>query len=595
MVGDQVVIYAGYFTRPSTTLHICWRQRPPMSPFQALAPSWPAAHLDRSYKRQLPFVYQPLPSSKDAIRLIELHPVSDSGVVVARMVNAVLSETPFYHALSYMWGPADETHTIILNGRPIKIRKNLFHFLTTWSKQYSDRKLWIDALCINQDDVRERNRQVTMMGDIYKTATSVLLWLGPNLDGSKQLFQYLIQNGRCARQFSRSEPRLACPQESLQVWSEAKPRGPAPGTEHKDALTCLLHREYWSRAWIIQELVLARDITIHCGDQAVSWSCLRALDKKDSWSHLDSPLDWSSCFNDTVIRSIFEHLFEHRELELRHSTLGGMFKLYPARKCADPRDQIYSLLSLDDVNRDRETPLRVDYDIDLCNLLLNSFANFGPLRDAKSFEELRKSLGVTWSALLLREGSDSPRTRPYGAWHDNDHPWFVYTQVEVRGTLDNVDLVSKVPGGSVAVQYFGNCADGKQCRVYGYAHEAQIGDQVFRPRGTRLNLIFRFTDGGWTFVSPVVEVMRDKLILTAAKLAERGDFDCRIYQANVFNSDNGDITLKVCGAVLARFNLRQWSIVCRYMIEDRGDVSERGRKVNGMLPEEAWGSKMNTG
>jgi hypothetical protein len=60
-----------------------------------------------------------------------------------------------------------------MNVLPMRIRKNLFSFLEVWQEESHPVTLWIDAICINQEDILERNRQVALMYKIYRTATSV--------------------------------------------------------------------------------------------------------------------------------------------------------------------------------------------------------------------------------------------------------------------------------------------------------------------------------------------------------------------------------------------------------------------------------------
>jgi hypothetical protein len=181
MAGDRVSI--GFY--PDLP-QVCWRKRPAPRPSQ-LSSLWAAKFFGHAGQESaLTFRYPKLLHQNDAIRLIEVYPPDGSGMISATIVDTVLSESPFYHALSYEWGPAGREEEILLNGRPIKIRKNLHGFLSIWCVD-DVRMLWVDALCIDQNDVKERNRQVAMMGDIYKTATSVILWLGQKSNDSGPL------------------------------------------------------------------------------------------------------------------------------------------------------------------------------------------------------------------------------------------------------------------------------------------------------------------------------------------------------------------------------------------------------------------------
>lgn len=90
-----------------------------------------------------------------------------------------------FEALSYTWGDPEKTHTIICNGKAFGVTTNLFEALSYLRNPSSARTLWVDALCINQDDTDERNEQVRHMLTIYQSAVRVVVWLGlPLLGGS---------------------------------------------------------------------------------------------------------------------------------------------------------------------------------------------------------------------------------------------------------------------------------------------------------------------------------------------------------------------------------------------------------------------------
>ncbi|KAK4937652.1 hypothetical protein LTR10_021798 [Elasticomyces elasticus] len=93
---------------------------------------------------------------------------------------------PQYQALSYAWGQDTTSHTITINGVDASVRQNLWDFLCPamyggiGDLDIRGRYLWIDALCIAQTDLEEKAHQVMQMGEIFKTAESVIVWLGPD-------------------------------------------------------------------------------------------------------------------------------------------------------------------------------------------------------------------------------------------------------------------------------------------------------------------------------------------------------------------------------------------------------------------------------
>ncbi|ORY07549.1 heterokaryon incompatibility, partial [Clohesyomyces aquaticus] len=83
-----------------------------------------------------------------------------------------------YKCLSYQWGPEAKGGFIKINGKAYFVCRNLLHFLQRARTRYHSEPLWIDALCIDQDNNDERNHEVQLMGTIYTQALEVYVWLG---------------------------------------------------------------------------------------------------------------------------------------------------------------------------------------------------------------------------------------------------------------------------------------------------------------------------------------------------------------------------------------------------------------------------------
>jgi Heterokaryon incompatibility protein (HET) len=117
-------------------------------------------------------LYIPLADS-DEIRLLYLQPRDHSDTIAGMLMHVKLSEKPAYEALSYEWGKK-EVKLIQLNGEKFQVRENLFNALSKLRHQFTPRFLWIDALCIDQNDLNERNHQVPQIVRIYSQAQSVI-------------------------------------------------------------------------------------------------------------------------------------------------------------------------------------------------------------------------------------------------------------------------------------------------------------------------------------------------------------------------------------------------------------------------------------
>ena len=124
-------------------------------------------------------IYSKLDPLRREIRLLTLHPSEDHTKPIHASLHVIsLYHHPHYEALSYCWGSKENQLSISLSGQDIKINTNLHSALVRLRERKHPRILWIDALCINQKDDRERRQQVQMMSEIYSSARYVQAWLG---------------------------------------------------------------------------------------------------------------------------------------------------------------------------------------------------------------------------------------------------------------------------------------------------------------------------------------------------------------------------------------------------------------------------------
>jgi hypothetical protein len=129
------------------------------------------------------FEYTSLPNTHDSFRLLRVLPkLTDKSPLQCELFTASISREQLnYVAGSYVWGPPEPKRLIVVNGSPFHIRdNNLWHFLNACRRRYKTRVIWIDSICINQDNVQERSSQVRAMNRIYPGARSVYCWLGQN-------------------------------------------------------------------------------------------------------------------------------------------------------------------------------------------------------------------------------------------------------------------------------------------------------------------------------------------------------------------------------------------------------------------------------
>lgn len=124
------------------------------------------------------FVYEPLDLEQSQIRLLNLLPGNERQRIECALFTATLEEKGFtYEALSYTWGSKHTTDTILLDGKPCLVTSNLNDALRRLRHPDESRILWVDAICINQQNDTERSQQVGLMRRIYSQASKVVIWL----------------------------------------------------------------------------------------------------------------------------------------------------------------------------------------------------------------------------------------------------------------------------------------------------------------------------------------------------------------------------------------------------------------------------------
>ncbi|TQN67654.1 Heterokaryon incompatibility protein 6, OR allele [Colletotrichum shisoi] len=185
-----------------------------------------------------------------------------------------------YEAVSYVWGSDDKPRRIASPaGAEVAITENLYHCLRRIRLGDRPRLVWVDALCINQSDNREKESQIMLMHDIFVSARRVLAYLGEEADGSKRAVELIqkywrinIPNPLNAGARAFAENLLSEPVPDAPAGREAEL--PPPGDEEWMAVSRFWNRPWFRRVWVVQEFILARDVLMICGDEAVNWAKL---------------------------------------------------------------------------------------------------------------------------------------------------------------------------------------------------------------------------------------------------------------------------------------------------------------------------------
>lgn len=223
-------------------------------------------------------LYKPL-ETDDEIRLLYLQPRDGNDTVECSIEHVKLSHKPEYEALSYSWGP-EIMETIQFEGGDWEVRENLLEALRHLRWENRTRTLWVDALCINQSDLKERLQQVALMGEIYTQALGVIAWIGVASDSSPSVIQFILELADVSS-LSPSNMAVRCLYDHVpgEVWHLYN-----GFTASDNVILGLVEgiykfctRAYWGRLWIVQEVLLAAKVTIQCGTLSLSWDRLAAF------------------------------------------------------------------------------------------------------------------------------------------------------------------------------------------------------------------------------------------------------------------------------------------------------------------------------
>lgn len=198
-----------------------------------------------------------------------------------------LDDNPSYMALSYTWGEDPPSATVWINGQPTLVRENLEIALRHIQKPDCSTSIWVDAICINQEDDLEKSHQVHMMGKIYDRAVEVLVWLGPAKDDSDTAMKRYENIGRKAIEAGIQDFRAST---DIPNWfSPARDerlnrlKQSLDGLADSEGLE-LFHlafvpfskRSYWTRVWVLQEISLPRCVTLLCGSKKLDFTTFTA-------------------------------------------------------------------------------------------------------------------------------------------------------------------------------------------------------------------------------------------------------------------------------------------------------------------------------
>ncbi|KAI7781002.1 hypothetical protein LA080_015345 [Diaporthe eres] len=440
-----------------------------------------------------PSIYAPLRNDSREFRLLILEPSTDR----LAPIRCKLKQASFdngdlkYTALSYVWADPPGTTPIIVNGVETQITLNLQAALRHIRQPSCAATLWVDALCINQENIPEKNHQVEMMREIYSGAELVIAWLGSAREDSDLAMELLAKkleewrpreetlaydpddlfeeepgypgSSTINGEQEDDTPASICegdpptlPAQSVATISSLHLSSPGPLTEYGDtcavsvdedehqderhiinqpspsptsqpsstrnnsgighseyymedfmeliqrlsrreslAILKLLKRGWWYRAWVVQEVILAKKVVFKCGDAEVSGR------KMSTWGGYLDTLHLLSDEYDTVSRDfhpllLLEHLKNPKDMG---NDAVDILLVHSMRETTRPHDHIYGLLGVIP-ERDRRLLGAPDYGCKVEDLFINVATKL-----MKEHNSLRLLLAAGIPKLLGEESS----------------------------------------------------------------------------------------------------------------------------------------------------------------------------------------------
>ncbi|PVH79408.1 hypothetical protein DL98DRAFT_655500 [Cadophora sp. DSE1049] len=267
------------------------------------------------------------------IRLFELTSITGASTIEGAFRLVSLSASVTYAALSYTWGNPDENKLIQVGGKRLAIPQNLWWFLHSWdsSKIEKPNLFWIDAICINQANLLERNHQVGLMKQIYRNAMRVILWLGQEANNSDLAMEFMATKG--------SVPLKRKGYGFRKLWTR----------DEGKALLVLCERGYWMCIWIIQEIIHARQITVLCGKKSFEWNSFENLYGKLKTLELRSWIlhhEYAAVILYSSASVMVWQRAHWRHPETSAPRLRTLLETFEDWQCSDIRDKVYGLLGL---------------------------------------------------------------------------------------------------------------------------------------------------------------------------------------------------------------------------------------------------------
>ncbi|KAG7104842.1 Heterokaryon incompatibility protein 6 like [Verticillium longisporum] len=289
-----------------------------------------------------PFEHPPLQNDWD-IRLLYILPRGNSSKISCKLITIDIGQRhPTYQAMSYTWGDPTKTHTIWVNDKPFKTTQNVYNLLLDMSPVFEPRRIWIDSICINQEDNAEKAWQVSIMHHIYNAASLVTIWLGAGED-SHIAVDLVLELSHYIKTYKPTDKELFL----KYVHERRTPRWLAIGK--------ILAHPYFTRIWMVQEIAINKMLHVVYGRETIKWETLAPIILRLILSfEFSIMVEDSSVLGETnapigatnvVLLSSIRKRYHGGEMALSGPLLHLLAECWTF-EATDPRDMVFALVGL---------------------------------------------------------------------------------------------------------------------------------------------------------------------------------------------------------------------------------------------------------
>jgi hypothetical protein len=355
------------------------------------------------------YEYEPLTNSRQ-IRLLKILRRKPGCGLQCELVHVNLEDWPSFEAISYTWRGQSSTESIIVDGKRLLVTPGVLEIAKYLESFYDARYIWVDGVCIDQQNLDEKNIQVPLMKDIYLRSFRVILWLGP---------QYQVKDAHLAR-------RLLCQLVYAKVEYDTDRRKFLEGLRKRRdpgllAAVKLFSHPWFSRTWVLQEMALAQKLAMVYGTICLDWPLVESGIKimLDPYTVGFTQMEHRLIgITGMELRERFRNLntagfmaaVRQQVQSKKRISLGLLLGKSIALEATDSRDKVFALLGL--ITLDLYQNLTPDYRIPIADVYLDVVCRLLGSNDPSDGRVALQFAGIGYARSVALEEQNIPSWVP---------------------------------------------------------------------------------------------------------------------------------------------------------------------------------------